>query len=65
MVMSQTDQATLERVVALRDREIELRQRARRLELIPERREAARELFARANGLRKARMALLDRCGLR
>ena len=65
MVMSPAERTTLERVVDLRDEEVRLRERARRLELIPERREAARRLFIRANGVRKVRMALLERCGLR
>ena len=65
MVMSPTERTTLERVIALRDEEIRLRERARRLELIPERREAARRVYLRANGVRKMRMALLERCGLR
>lgn len=55
---------TVDRIVALRDREVALRERGRRLELIPTRREAANELFRKADGLRKARKALIERCGL-
>ena len=65
MVMSPTERTSLERAIDLRDEEVRLRERARRLELIPERSEAARRLYLRANGVRKVRMALLERCGLR
>lgn len=54
----------VDRIAALYDREVALREHARRLELEPTRREAARALFARANGLRKIRLELLKRCGL-
>jgi len=56
--------ATVDRIASLYDREVQLRERARHLELIPARREAAQELFRRASGLRKMRLALLSRCGL-
>jgi hypothetical protein len=65
MVMSPVERTTLERVLHLRDEEVRLRERARKLELDPQRREAARQLFLRAGGVRKVRMALLERCGLR
>ena len=63
--MSPSDQDTVARAIALRDKEIEARDQARHLELDPTHTEAARVLFLRASGLRKARLALLERCGLR
>ena len=65
MAMTPAETSTVARAIALRDEEIEARDQARHLELDPAHREAARELFLRANGLRKARLALLERCGLR
>ena len=56
--------ATVDRIVELRDRELTLREQARALELIPSRREAAQALFRRASGLRKVRLALIERAGL-
>ena len=56
---------TLDRAVALMEREVELRGQARHLELDPLRTQEAAQLFRRANGLRRARLALLERCGLR
>ena len=55
----------LQRVLDLIEEEARLRERGRRLELIPQRREAADLIFLRASGLRKARLALLERCGIR
>ena len=57
-------QHAVERIAALYDQEVQLREQARHLELEPTRREAAQGLFRRANGLRKARLALLKRCEL-
>ena len=71
MVMSPTDQATLERATALRDLEVVVRDAARKIEHAnvpigdPGVAEAVERLVGQANGLRKARMALMDRCGLR
>jgi hypothetical protein len=56
--------ATVDRIVALRRAEERLRERARHLELIPTRRAAANALFRQASGLRQARLALIERCGL-
>lgn len=52
------------RIVALRKAEERLRERARRLELNPFAQAAARDLFRQASGLRRARLALIERCGL-
>lgn len=54
------------RIVALRRAEERLRERARRYELVPGPfgRATANELFRQASGLRRARMALIERCGL-
>ena len=68
--MSPTDEARLERVVALRDLEIEMRRFARRLEYAnvtaddPLVRAIVERLYRQANGHRKARMALLERSEL-
>lgn len=51
----------VDRIAALYEREVALREQARRLELDPSRREEARETFRRASGLRRARHALLNR----
>lgn len=51
----------VDRIAALYDEEALLRSAARQVELEPSRREEARELFARAGGLRRARLALLNR----
>jgi hypothetical protein len=56
---------TLVRAAELVDDEAQVRELARHAELYPERAEEARQLFGMANGLRKARLALLERCGLR
>lgn len=55
---------TVDRIIALRRAEEALRNRARRLELYPHRRAAANSLFRQASGLRKARLALIERCQL-
>ena len=60
--------ATALRAAELVEREAALRQAARQLELDttgdPVLAEEARRLIARANGVRKMRLALLARCGL-
>ena len=53
-------EATL-RIMALRRAEEQLRERARRLELNPHNRAIANDLFRQASGLRRARMALIER----
>ena len=55
---------TVDHIAALYDHEVQLREQARHLELNPLRREAANRLFRKANGYRKARLALLKRCEL-
>lgn len=62
--MTPTLAAQVDRIAALRSEEARIRALARRLELIPTRREAANALFRRASGLRKARLALIERCEL-
>jgi hypothetical protein len=52
------------RIIALRRAEERLRGTARRLELNPYQRDLANELFRQASGLRRARLALIERCGL-
>jgi hypothetical protein len=60
--------AAVQRSITLRQREVLVRESARKLELDPsgdpELAEEARRLITRANGLRKLRLALLNRCGL-
>lgn len=53
-----------ERIARLYDSEVDLRTRARTLELDPTRLEEARALFRRADGARVARLTLLRRAGL-
>jgi hypothetical protein len=63
--MDRVTQQTLERAVALVEDEADVRELARHLENDPARVGEAHELFRRAEGLRKARLALLERVGLR
>jgi hypothetical protein len=56
---------TLERALKLVEDEADVRQRARVLELDPASAKEAEDLFLRASGLRRARLALLERAGLR
>lgn len=56
-----TLQQAVERAADLYEREVELRQTARAVELDPARREEAVKAFRRASGLRRARLALLAR----
>ncbi|HEX7172423.1 MAG TPA: hypothetical protein VF365_07445 [Candidatus Limnocylindria bacterium] len=68
--MSSTDLATVERAVALRDLEIVVRDAARKIEHAnvaigdPDVAALVERLVRQANGHRKARIALLERCGL-
>ena len=56
--------ATIDRIVRLIEREANLRQAARLVELEPGNIDAARELFGRANGIREERIRLLEEHGL-
>lgn len=56
--------ALIRRALNLMAVEAEYRQWARRLELDPATAHHATTLFMAASGLRKARLALLERCGL-
>lgn len=63
--MDAVTKQTLERAVALVEDEADVRELARHYELDPATTEEAAQLFAKAGGLRKARLALLERAGLR
>lgn len=62
--------STVDRILALTEREGVLREAAREIEHgntagDPQLVEEARALIAKANGLRRVRLALMERCGLR
>lgn len=56
----------IQRVVRLMEHEARIRDRARRYELDPSpyAQAIARDLFTKASGYRKARAALMERCGI-
>lgn len=56
--------ATVETIASLYDREVELREQARAVELTPTRSVEARRLYLRASAARRMRLALLRRCRL-
>lgn len=64
MTTAEARREAVDRMAALYEREVELRQAARQAELDPARREEAERTFRRASGLRKARLALLRRWSL-
>lgn len=63
--MSPAVAAKLDLAIALRQLALDLKQRARRLEIIPARSEAARDLFRRANQAWAEAEELLTDAGLR
>lgn len=63
-MIRETLREDVDTAAALYDTEVEIRERARALELDPFRAEEAKRLFGRAEGLREKRLRLLHRVGL-